>query len=112
MGKNTNKNYYAVAKGRETGIFHSWFQCEASVREFKGAIHKGFPTIAEARKFLQHYGIDHPTVYLPQESSSPNEPLCDGSAPASVLSATHDVVDDNAITDPIHVQREISFIAV
>ncbi|MGD9248245.1 MAG: viroplasmin family protein, partial [Desulfobacteraceae bacterium] len=54
MGK--KKKYYAVAVGRATGIFTRWFGdggAEALVRGYTGAVYKGFPTIEEARAFMQ-----------------------------------------------------------
>lgn len=49
------KKFYAVARGRNTGIFSAWFGpggAEAQIREFAGARYKGFPTIEEARQWL------------------------------------------------------------
>lgn len=40
--------YYVVWKGRETGIFTTWGQCQAQVDKFAGARFKSFPTLAEA----------------------------------------------------------------
>jgi ribonuclease HI len=50
------KKYYAVVRGRKTGIFSTWFgagNAEEQVRGFAGARFKGFPTIDEARSWLQ-----------------------------------------------------------
>lgn len=49
------KKYYAVARGRATGIFSTWFgpgNAEEQVRGFAGARYKGFPSIDEARSWL------------------------------------------------------------
>lgn len=40
--------YYAVIKGRQTGIFTSWSKCEEQVKGFSGAVFKSFSTRAEA----------------------------------------------------------------
>ena len=45
--------FYAVRKGRETGIFDSWQQCKESVHGFKGAVYKSFPDRGSAEKYLQ-----------------------------------------------------------
>ena len=45
MGK---KNYYVVKVGSKVGIFNNWSECLASVKGYKGAVHKGFETKAEA----------------------------------------------------------------
>ena len=44
--------YYAVMKGRQTGVFTSWSRCEAQVKGFSGAIYKSFSTKAEAEAAL------------------------------------------------------------
>jgi ribonuclease HI len=52
----SKKKYYAIARGRETGIFSTWFgigNAEQQVRGFAGARYKGFPTIDEARSWMK-----------------------------------------------------------
>ena len=44
--------YYAVAKGRKTGIFTSWDDCQDQVKGFSGAVFKSFSTEKEAKRFL------------------------------------------------------------
>jgi ribonuclease HI len=54
MGK--PKKYYAVARGRNPGIFTSWFGAggaEVQIRGYQGARYKGFPSIEEARKWME-----------------------------------------------------------
>ena len=34
--------YYAVKKGRKTGIFTTWDDCKAQVNGYKGAVYKSF----------------------------------------------------------------------
>lgn len=45
------KKYYAVKKGKITGVFKSWDECKAAVDGFPGAIYKGFLTLQEAQEF-------------------------------------------------------------
>ena len=52
MAPARNKNYYSVAKGRQTGIYTDWSSCENSVCKFHNAAFKGFKTIDEAIVFL------------------------------------------------------------
>lgn len=40
--------YYVVWKGRQTGIFTTWAQCQAQVDKFAGARFKSYPSLAEA----------------------------------------------------------------
>jgi ribonuclease HI len=52
----TPKKYYAVVRGRNPGIYTSWFGpagAEAQIRSFPGARYKGFPSLAEARTWMQ-----------------------------------------------------------
>jgi len=50
------KSFYAVAKGRQTGIFRSWAECEASVKGYPSDF-KGFATYEEAAAFLEQKGV-------------------------------------------------------
>lgn len=44
--------YYAVKKGRNTGIYTTWDECKKQVEGFSGAIYKSFPAYEEAKQFL------------------------------------------------------------
>lgn len=46
------KKYYAVKKGKKTGIFKTWEECRASVDGCPGAEYKGFGQLAEAEAYL------------------------------------------------------------
>ncbi len=46
------KKYYAIRKGKKTGITFSWDSCKALVHGFAGAEYKSFPTEEEALQFL------------------------------------------------------------
>ena len=46
------RKFYAVKKGKVTGIFGTWAECSASVHGYPGAEFKSFPTEAEARAYL------------------------------------------------------------
>ena len=57
MGKKTKK-YYAVAVGRETGIYNKWYGengAEDQVKGFPKAIFKGFSFRKEAEDFLAEF---------------------------------------------------------
>lgn len=43
---------YAVLKGRKTGVFHTWAECEAQTKGFSGPVFKGFMSEEEANKWL------------------------------------------------------------
>lgn len=44
--------YYAVKKGRQTGVFLTWEECSQQVKGFKGAIFKSFSSHQEAMDFI------------------------------------------------------------
>jgi ribonuclease HI len=48
-----SKKYYVVLKGRKTGIFTTWEECEEQINGFSGAIYKSFKTRAEAEAALE-----------------------------------------------------------
>lgn len=45
--------YYAVRKGLKTGIFHTWEECKASVSGYSCAEYKSFPSLEQAREYLE-----------------------------------------------------------
>lgn len=45
--------FYAVRKGKKTGIFSTWDECKEQVTGFKGAVYKSFKTLSEAEAFLE-----------------------------------------------------------
>lgn len=52
-GRHMAAKFYAVRKGRKTGIFRTWDECRASVHGFSGPEYKSFGTLEEAQTFLQ-----------------------------------------------------------
>ena len=68
MGK---KNFYAVAKGRQIGVYETWAECKAQVDGFKGAMYAGFETVDEAQDFLdEHCDLQ---MYLCSDSDSEDQ---------------------------------------
>jgi ribonuclease HI len=52
------QKYYVVWKGRKTGVFTSWAECEKQVKGFVGAEFKAFESEAEAdAAFLSKYEL-------------------------------------------------------
>ncbi|GAA4280428.1 ribonuclease H family protein [Gaetbulibacter aestuarii] len=47
------KKYYTVWKGHHTGVFESWDDCKAQIKNFQGAQYKAFPTFEAAKKALK-----------------------------------------------------------
>lgn len=50
------KKYYAVKKGRKTGIFKTWGECKAQVDGYSDASYKAFTTLKDAENFLYNNG--------------------------------------------------------
>jgi len=49
--------YYAIAKGKKTGIVHTWKECQALVNKYSGAVFKKFSTEQEAMQFLKQHNV-------------------------------------------------------
>jgi len=47
------KKYYTVWKGRHTGVFESWDDCKAQIKDFEGAQYKSFETFDAAKQALK-----------------------------------------------------------
>ena len=47
--------FYAVANGRNIGIFSTWDECNASIKGFKQSRFKKFNTKEEAENFILYY---------------------------------------------------------
>ena len=51
--------YYAVANGREPGIYTSWATCAPQVHKYSEVTYNSFPTKEEAEHFIQAYNSIH-----------------------------------------------------
>ncbi|WP_029267602.1 ribonuclease H1 domain-containing protein [Virgibacillus alimentarius] len=76
MAKN---KYYAVRKGRKTGIFRSWSECKKQVDGFKGAKHKSFGSEEEAKAYLNEKKVSENLVDKNVMDSNTIEIYVDGS---------------------------------
>jgi len=47
------KKYYTVWKGHHIGVFESWNDCKAQIKDFQGAQYKSFSTFDAAKKALK-----------------------------------------------------------
>jgi ribonuclease HI len=70
--------FYAVANGRNIGIFSNWNECNNSVKGYKNAIYKKFDTKEEAVGFIQN-NQQQPqlTTFLDTSNSIQTEDVCD-----------------------------------
>lgn len=55
------KKFYAVARGRKTGIFLTWEQCKRQVQGFSDERYKSFKYASDGEAFLRTYSV--PVVY-------------------------------------------------
>lgn len=53
--QNSRKKFYAVAEGRDPGIYKTWVEAKNQVHQFSGAIYKSFNTYFEAKRFIAEY---------------------------------------------------------
>lgn len=67
MAKN---NFYAVKKGRLTGLFKTWDECNQQVKGFPGAVFRGFPTEQEAKEWLS--GAPESPPLFPDDTGTVN----------------------------------------
>lgn len=51
----SKNKFYAVMRGRQTGLFTRWDDCKKQVEGFQGAIYKSFPSKAEAEAAIAAY---------------------------------------------------------
>lgn len=52
MAAKKKKKYYTVWKGHHIGVFDSWDDCKAQIKDFQGAQYKSFLTFDAAKKAL------------------------------------------------------------
>lgn len=53
--------YYAVARGRNTGVYSDWNSCKVNVHGFSGAKYKKFNSLPEAQNFANSLSISAST---------------------------------------------------
>lgn len=72
--------FYAVRRGRTTGIFTTWSQCQQQVNGYPGASFKSFTNREEAQRFLETGNVGQSFV-VPEENSEKAEAVAyvDGS---------------------------------
>lgn len=63
--------FYAVARGRNTGIFNTWADCQKSVISYPGAVFKSFLNKEEAENFLKENACSFSKESSPIKEDSP-----------------------------------------
>jgi len=88
--------FYSVARGRETGIFLTWAECEKQVKGFTKSIHKKFATYGEAVDFVISNGGT--VVHDIDKESSSNKPGESGLQKQKESTKTSESVSSNKRT--------------
>ena len=71
------KKFYAVKRGRKTGLYTVWAECAAQVKGFQGAVYKGFMTEDEARAWLGGANARTEKPRATAEMAAPSAPDAD-----------------------------------
>lgn len=66
---------YAVAKGRKTGIFETWDDCNKQVKGFSGALFKSFEKEEDALKYLKIHNVSHDFTSIVSAESQLENPV-------------------------------------
>lgn len=73
------KKVYAVRKGRKTGIFETWAECQKQVTGFSGAEFQSFVSREEAERFVRGERADAQEVPFTDDNSDCVTAYVDGS---------------------------------
>lgn len=77
------QKFYTVWRGHQPGVYQSWAECEAQVKNFANAQYKSFPTYDQAQKAFQtsaHHYID----YGRKSNASSVQPLLETSSSTDI----------------------------
>ena len=106
-------HFYAVAVGRNTGIFSTWDECNSQVKGFKGGKFKKFSAVEEAQTFISAFsnvsaGQSATTTTVAKEANTETSPVAVSvkkKRPRVVASKTQKAPEsgDDA-TNPIHIE--------
>lgn len=55
--------FYAVKKGRKTGIFYSWDDCKQQIEKYPNAVYKSFFTEKDAQNYLKESEDESSNIY-------------------------------------------------
>lgn len=60
-------SYYAVAKGENIGIYHTWKECQQQIKGFKGAKFKKFTHEDDAKRFIEEHNNIQVEIIEPRD---------------------------------------------
>ena len=90
--------FYAVAKGREIGLFTQWDLCQLSTKGYSNSMYSSFKTLKPALKFLSDNGINPETVKI-YTSTKESQSLSDFCIETNIVSPVDFVNQPDANTD-------------
>ncbi len=99
-----SKKYYAVAKGRETGVFTSWKECEKQIKGFSGALYKSFKTKEEAEAVMSLWLVQQPLKSSSEQRKTREKQTIEKIFPASGIIIDSVCVDASCIGNPGDVE--------
>ncbi|NJR63290.1 MAG: hypothetical protein HC769_33655 [Cyanobacteria bacterium CRU_2_1] len=97
-----SKKYYAVLKGRQTGIFTSWADCEEQIKGVSGALYKAFKTRGEAEAALGM--TDQASIFPTAQNEVKWREVKERIVPASELILESVCVDASCLGNPGDVE--------
>ena len=68
----SKKYYYAVRRGWRVGIYKAWSQARAATKNYTNAVHKKFPTLAQAEAFMTQTPYNNRNSRRPAIPQYPN----------------------------------------
>ena len=86
--------YYAISKGRKTGIFRHWNEAAQHVNGYPKAQYKGFTNLQLAVEAMEQAGISNPPVYgddIPNNNND-QQPQCDNKSEQTTTKYDDDTV--------------------
>lgn len=105
--KQTQESFYAVARGRVTGVFSTWAECQKQVKGFNGAVFKKFDSRKDADNFVKgngsiifaQLGITDTFVPPPKLHKQTTSTNTATSSPTTTTTITHDPSDIVCFSD-------------
>lgn len=99
-------SFYAVAVGKQRGIYSTWDQCSEQVKGYSGAIYKSFRSLSEARAFLTSHPAPGSSELLERgDSTASNIPQTQADVKVTRQRGDEDTVLEAATTSAPPRQR-------
>lgn len=73
--------YYAIANGRQPGLYRDWPTAQAQVTRFRNAVFKGFDSISEAKYFMRQANAQDFAYFVGEEERRPPAAIKPSPAP-------------------------------